>query len=78
MTSIRMGWEWILSVARSDERWRLGRRILDRSLRPGTITSYRPMIQAKTELLLSRLLANQDKWEAHLELSVEFRSGSDY
>ncbi|KAH9986764.1 cytochrome P450 [Russula compacta] len=63
-----MGWEWVLSVARSDKRWRLGRRILDRSLRPGSIVSYRPMIQAKTHLLLSRLLANPDQWEAHLEL----------
>ncbi|KAH9986732.1 cytochrome P450 [Russula compacta] len=63
-----MGWQWALPFARGDERWRRGRRILDRSLRPGAITSYRPVIQAKTHLLLSRLLANPDQWEAHLEL----------
>ncbi|KAH9974526.1 cytochrome P450 [Russula compacta] len=72
-----MGWQWALSFARSDERWRLGRKLLDRCLRPRSITSYRPMVKAKTHLLLSRLLANPDQWEAHLELSVEFFSDSN-
>lgn len=72
-----MGWQWALSFARSDERWRMGRRLLDRCLRPRSITSYRPMVKAKTHRLLSRLLANPDQWEAHLELSVEFCSDSN-
>ncbi|KAH9986739.1 cytochrome P450 [Russula compacta] len=63
-----MKWEWLLPIARYDDRWRLGRRLLDRGLRPGAITSYRPMLQAKAHLLLSRLLANPHQWEAYLEL----------
>ena len=70
--SIRMEWQWSLPFARSDERWRRGRKILDRSLRPAAITSYRPLIQAKTHLLLSRLLANPEQWEGHLELYGRF------
>lgn len=73
-----MEWEWLLPIARSNHRWRLGRRLLDRGLRPGVITSYRPMVQAKAHLLLSRLLAKPDQWEAYLELSVEFLSGARY
>ena len=70
-----MGWQWLLHVARSDERWRLARRLLDRGLRPGSTTSYRPMLQSRAYVLLSRLLANPDRWEAHVELSVELLSG---
>ena len=65
-----MGWEWQLPFASSDDRWRHGRRMLDRGLRPGAITSYRPVLQAKVNLLLSRLLAKRHQWEAHFELSV--------
>jgi len=67
---IRMEWHWNISIARSDDRWRKGRRILDRGLRPGSAASYRLMIQARAHALLSRLLANPDQWEAHSELSV--------
>jgi cytochrome P450 len=56
--------------ARSDDRWRHGRRMLDRGLRPGAITPYRPVLQARMNLLLSRLLAKPHQWEAHFELSV--------
>ena len=73
-----MGWQWLLPAARGDDRWRLGRRLLDRSLRPGATVSYRPMVQTKAHSLLSRLLANPDQWEAHFELSVEFGSNSHY
>jgi len=66
----RMGWQWNIAAARNGDRWRQGRRILDRGLRPGGTASYRSMIQARAHALLSRLLANPDQWEAHTELSV--------
>jgi hypothetical protein len=70
-----MGWHWLVPTARSDDRWRSGRRLLDRSLRPGAIALYRPMQQARTNALLSRLLANPHQWQAHIELLVHFLPG---
>lgn len=66
-----MDWQWFLPVARSnDPHWRLGRRILDRGLRPGATASYHQMQQAKAHVLLRRLLLTPQQWEAHIELSV--------
>ncbi|KAH9967250.1 cytochrome P450 [Russula dissimulans] len=62
-----MEWDWVLSTARSGDHWRKGRRILDRGLRPGGAASYRSMIQARAHAFLSRLLANPDQWETHIE-----------
>ena len=74
-----MGWQWQLPSAGYGDHWRRGRKLLDRGLRPGAITSYRPVVQTKTNLLLSRLLAKPHQWEAHFELSVtEFLSSSHY
>jgi cytochrome P450 len=70
LTSIRMGWNWVLTFARSGDHWRQGRRMIDRGLRPVATASYRPIIQAKTLALLSRLLENPQQWNAHTELSV--------
>jgi len=70
--SIRMGWNWVVSFARSGDRWRQGRRVLDRGLRPAATASYLPMIQARTRVFLSRLLENPHQWEAHTELYVMF------
>ena len=61
-------------MARSDERWRQGRKLLDRGLRPGAIASHRPMLETRTHLLLSRLLTNPHRWEAYIDLSVELLS----
>ncbi|KAH9980679.1 cytochrome P450 [Russula compacta] len=48
-----MDWQWFLPSASSNDRpWRLGRRILDRGLRPSATASYHQMQQ----------------WEAHVEL----------
>jgi cytochrome P450 len=74
---IRMEWYWNISTARSGDRWRKGRRILDRGLRPGGAASYRLMIQARAHALLSQILANPDQWEAHTELSVGVLPASD-
>ena len=73
-----MGWQWILSSARSDERWRQGRKVLDRGLRPGAAATYRPMLQMRARVLLSRLLTNPQQWEAHIELSVEILAISPF
>jgi cytochrome P450 len=78
LASIRAGWDWPLVIARSDDRWRRGRKLLDRGLGPGATASYRPMLQAGAHKLLSRLLASPRKWQAHIELSVEFLSSSFY
>jgi len=69
-----MGWSWVLALARSNERWRLGRRMLDRSLRPAATASYLPTIQARARVFLSRMLENSHQWEGHLDLSVGFAS----
>jgi cytochrome P450 len=72
-----MEWTWILTFAKSEEPWRQGRKMLERGLRPGATASYRPMIEARTHVLLSRLLEDPGQWEAHIDLSG-FLSGSDY
>jgi cytochrome P450 len=64
-----MGWHWLLPSA-SGDRWRPGRRVLDRGLRPGAAATYRPMQQARAHVLLSRLLESPQQWEAHIELLV--------
>ena len=69
-----MGWQWVLATARGDERWRQGRKLLDRGLRPGATASHRPMLETRTRLLLSRLLTNPHRWEAYIDLSVELLS----
>jgi len=61
-----------MALSRSNERWRLARRMLDRSLRPAATASYLPMIQARARVLLSRMLENPHQWEGHLDLSVGF------
>ncbi|KAF8258563.1 cytochrome P450 [Lactarius quietus] len=63
-----MGFGWVLAIARYAEPWRLGRKILDRNLGAGAASTYRPLQQLKTRLLLSRLLAIPHKWESHIEL----------
>jgi cytochrome P450 len=52
------------------ETWRQGRRILDGSLRPGAMMSYRQGIQEKTYELLARLRESPTDFRAHLRLSV--------
>ena len=61
-----------MQAERSDDRWRQARRVLDRGLRPGATASYRPIIQARTRVLLSRLLENPHQWEDHIDLLVRF------
>jgi hypothetical protein len=67
-----MDFGWALPLARYAEQWRLGRKLLDRSLGAGAASAYRPLQQAKGRLLLTRLLTNPQDWEAHLELLALF------
>ena len=76
LTARRMKWEWIIPLARNTEFWRQARRLLDRGLRPGAISVYRPLQLAKTRTLLVNLLAKPDKWETHLEQFVVLLSVS--
>jgi hypothetical protein len=62
--------EWPLFMTGMNETWREGRKLLDRSLRPGATILYRQMMQEKTRELLSRLFATPKDLHAHIELSV--------
>jgi len=53
------------------ETWRKGRRILDGSLRPGAMLSYRQGMQEKTYELLAQLRESPNDFRAHLRLSVD-------
>ena len=64
----RMELGWLLPSARYGEPWRQGRKVLDRSLRPGASAAYRPMQESKARLLLTRISKNSKGWEAHVEL----------
>ena len=69
-----MGWEWFLPTAKDSEPWRQGPKVLDRSLGPRATAAYRPVQEAKARVLLTRILASPDEWEAHIELSATFLS----
>jgi hypothetical protein len=63
-----MEWHWQLSFAKYGEAWRQGRRLLDRSLRPGAAATHRPVQEAGVRALLTRLLATPNQWQEHIEL----------
>ena len=65
-----MGWYWNVGLGNCTEEWRLGLKLLNRSLRPASIVTYRPMLEAKAYELLSQVLANPDELEAHLNRFV--------
>jgi cytochrome P450 len=53
-----------------NETWRKERKILDTSLRPGAVVSYRQVMEEKTRELLVQLRANPKDFNAHVNLSV--------
>ncbi|KAI0253713.1 cytochrome P450 [Lactifluus subvellereus] len=59
--------DWLL-VLQHKERWREGRKLVDRSLRPGATSSYRQMIEGKTRGFLGQLLAAPDDFRDHIKL----------
>jgi cytochrome P450 len=52
------------------ETWRKERKILDSSLRPGAMMSYRQVMEGKTRELLVQLCADPKDFNAHVNLSV--------
>ena len=67
-----MKWEWNLAFSNYTESFRQGRKLLDRSLRPATIATYRPLLQTKAHVLLTHVLANPDELDAHFHRFVAF------
>ncbi|KAI0253723.1 cytochrome P450 [Lactifluus subvellereus] len=60
--------DWLLPISRKSKSWREGRRLLDRSLRPGGTTSYRHMMEEKTRTFLAKLLDTPKHFRDHIEL----------
>ena len=56
--------------ARKGDVWREGRKLLNRSLRPGATMSYRQMMLENTRRFLAQLLATPDEFLGHIGLSV--------
>jgi hypothetical protein len=65
-----MNWEWIMAFSRFTESSRQARKLLDRSLRPTTIATYRPLLQTKAHALLNQVLTNPDELDAHFHQFV--------
>ena len=68
--SLRMNLERLLVFSRYNESFRQARKLLDRSLRPATLASYRPLLETRVHNLLARVLAKPDELEAHLKQFV--------
>ena len=51
-----MEMEWTFPIARKGKYWREGRRLLDRSFRPGATTSHRRLIEERTRVFLGQCL----------------------
>ncbi|KAI0253714.1 cytochrome P450 [Lactifluus subvellereus] len=60
--------DWLLALLQHKERWREGRKLVDRSLRPGATFSYRRMIEEKARGFLGLLLAAPDDFRDHIRL----------
>ncbi len=58
LTIFRVDFEWPIFMIGLSETWRKERKILDTSLRPGAVMSYRQMMQENTHEFLVQLRAN--------------------
>ena len=68
--------DWLLPVTEYGERWREGRKIAERSLRPGAMSLYHQRIEEITRAFLGELLASPADFRGHINLSVVlFSSG---
>jgi len=65
-----MGVDWVFFLARMGKYWREGRKLLDRSLRPGATASHRRLIEEKTRVFLGQLLATPKAFREHIDLLV--------
>jgi hypothetical protein len=62
--------DWPLFMTRMSETWREGRKLLDRSLRPGAVMSYRHIVQENTREFLAQVSANPRDFLSHAKRSV--------
>jgi hypothetical protein len=62
--------DWPLFFTGVNETWTNGRKLLNRSLRPGAMMSYRQMMQEKTREFLSQLRTNPKRFRDHIGRSV--------
>ena len=62
--------DWLLPVTGYGERWREGRKIADRSLRPAAVSQFHQRIEETTRWFLSQLLVSPADFRSHIELSV--------
>ena len=60
-----MDLDWPLFMAKMSDTWREGRKVLDRSLRPGAVMSYRQIVREKTHEFLVQLCANPKDFLSH-------------
>ncbi|KAH9163803.1 cytochrome P450 [Lactarius sanguifluus] len=60
--------DWLFPLSRTGKYWREGRRLLDRSLRPGATALDQHFIEEKTRAFLSQLLATPTAFRKHLHL----------
>ena len=67
-----MKWDWMVAFLKYTDSWRLARKLLDRSLRPATITKFYSLLETKSNYLLTQVLASPDELENHLTQFVAF------
>ena len=65
-----MEWEWIMAFSKYTESFRQARKLLERSLRPAAVATYRPLLQTKAHVLLTHVLANPDELDTHFHQFV--------
>jgi cytochrome P450 len=69
--------DWLFFLLQNGERWREGRKLIDRSLRPGATSLYQQVIEEKTRGFLGQLLAAPDDFRNHISLSAAILSESN-
>ena len=67
---LRMDLDWAMPASRKGKPWRDGRKLLDRSLRPGATALHLRMIEEKTHLFLGQMLSTPKGFRDHIELLV--------
>jgi cytochrome P450 len=60
--------DWLLPLTRYGKCWREGRKIAERSLRPGAMSQYHQRIEEKTRAFLGQILASPADFRGHIEL----------
>ncbi|KAF8263545.1 cytochrome P450 [Lactarius quietus] len=63
-----MDMDWMFPLSKMGKYWREGRKLLDRSLRPGATASHRRLIEEKTRVFLGELLSTPKAFREHIDL----------